>query len=116
MTIVSNINASVSTIYAQVFHFALSPLSVLFMLPLASSIKQCRWKVGGVITHISKISYAMYLLNLGVILDVLRSNESVFGRATGLGMFLAYWSVVLLLSTAMYYFYEKPMTDLRDKI
>lgn len=116
MAFVVNINASISSLYAQVFNFMLSPLSVMFMLPLMSSITQCNWKIGLAITHVSKISYAMYLLNLGVILNFMRSNEHLFGPATGIGKFLIYWLVVILLSTAMYYFYEKPMTDLRDKL
>jgi peptidoglycan/LPS O-acetylase OafA/YrhL len=116
MVFVLNIDCGITSIYAQVFHYLLSPLSVMFVLPLMSSIKRCKWKVGAVVTHISKISYAMYLLNLGVVLNLMRHNTALFGPATGLGMFLAYWAVVVLLSTLLYYVYEKPMTDLRDRL
>lgn len=116
MVFVLNFDSGISSVYAQVFHYMLSPLTVMFTLPLMSAIKRCPWKLGAVVTHISKISYAMYLLNLGVVLNLMRHNTTFFGPATGLGKFFGYWAAVLLLSTLLYYCYEKPMTDLRDRL
>ncbi len=115
MMVILNLNPGLTTFYAQVFNFMVSPMSVMMLLPVASSIKQYKWRVGKIITHISKVSYAMYLLNLGILLDVIRNKSQVFGEAKGIGFFLVYWAVLIVLSTAMYHFYEKPMMDLRDK-
>jgi peptidoglycan/LPS O-acetylase OafA/YrhL len=57
----------------------------------------------------------MYLLNLAVISEVLYANLPARGPLTAWALYGLYWSLVLILSTLLYKYYEKPMMDLRDR-
>ncbi len=90
-------------------------LGILLLFPLADSIKTGnRFLVRG-ITHISVISYSMYLTNLAIVAEVIRDNFMPTGYWESIGMYVVYWCVVITLSTFLYKFYEKPVLDLRDK-
>lgn len=66
-------------------------------------------------THISLISYSMYLLNLSVVAQVIQANFWPLEGWKALLMYLTYWSVVVFLSTLLYRYFEKPVMDLRDR-
>ena len=66
-------------------------------------------------THISLISYSMYLLNLAVISEVLYTNFPPRGIHTAWAEYCLYWSLVIILSTLLYKYFEKPVMDLRDR-
>jgi peptidoglycan/LPS O-acetylase OafA/YrhL len=58
----------------------------------------------------------MYLLNLAVISEVLMVNFPPRGPHTAWALYFVYWFLVLVLSTLLYKYYEKPMMDLRDRV
>lgn len=93
-------------------------LSLLFasFLPLANSInpkKRTYWM--RFVTHLSVISYSVYLLHFSIILSL---QNYIYEPATFEGALisiLVFWTITFVVSTIVYNFYEKPCTRLRDK-
>ncbi|NNC82809.1 MAG: acyltransferase [Flavobacteriales bacterium] len=105
-----------SSLYGQVFALSLLSLSCALLLPWASSVKDFRigW-LGRSLTFISLISYSMYLVNLGLVAQVIKTHflpETVSQEAL---WYAIYWVVVFLFSTVLYALWERPMMDLRDR-
>jgi len=110
-----NFKRGPNTVYIQVVHFSLVPISVMFILPLAESLRRFN-RIGlYVIQHISKISYSMYLINLALVAEVIRDNFAPKGGTDGILKYLIYWAIVIVVSTILYRFFEKPIMDLRDR-
>lgn len=105
----------VGTFYRQTVYFSLVPLSVMFLLPLATSIRSAKGFGAHVIQHISKVSYSMYLINLALVAEVIRDNFAPQGGWDGFLKYLIYWIVVVGVSSLLYKYFEKPIMDLRDK-
>lgn len=104
-----------NTFYNQVILFSLSPIAAMLMLPLASSTIATKGLHVKIITHISKISYSMYLLNFGIIAEVIRSNFSPKGEIDAVLKYILFWILVLVGSTILYSYFERPILKLRDK-
>jgi len=107
--------APVTGIYKQVVYFSLVPVAAVAMLPFAESIKTGRGIFAKAITHISIISYSMYLINLALVAEVLRDNFAPTGNADGILKYAIYWIVVVGASTLLYKYFEKPIMNLRNK-
>ncbi len=101
--------------YKQTMYFSLVPLAVLFVLPIAYSIKRGYGRVAKWTVHISKISYSMYLINLALVAEVIRDNFEPHGGIDGMVKYGMYWLVVIVVSSLMYTYFEKPVMDLRDR-
>jgi peptidoglycan/LPS O-acetylase OafA/YrhL len=101
--------------YAKTFYFSAIGLGAAMMLPLAGKARKLNNYFGRAITHISLISYSMYLINLSVVAQVIHANFWPQEGANALLMYFVYWTIVIVLSTLIYKFFEKPMMDLRDK-
>jgi peptidoglycan/LPS O-acetylase OafA/YrhL len=104
-----------SFLYRNVYFYSLSPFALMLFLPLAYSIKTVNGVIGKCVTHISKISYSMYLVNLGIVSELIKHNFPVQSVTDGIIKFILYWIIVIVLSSIIYRFYEKPMMDWRDK-
>lgn len=115
ITLIVNYRPDVSTFYKQVFFFSLTPFSVMLVLPLTESYKKSKGIIALSIQHISKISYSMYLINLALVAEVIRDNFNPEGGMDGILKYLIYWIIVIVASTFLYKFFEKPVMDLRDK-
>ena len=57
----------------------------------------------------------MYLLNLALVAEVINNNFPPRGPLSAWALYIVYWAAVILLSTLLYKYYEKPMMDLREK-
>ena len=57
----------------------------------------------------------MYLINLGLVAQVIEKNFPPTGGTDGLIKYLLYWFLVILFSTLLYKYFEKPIMDLREK-
>jgi len=101
--------------YYKIFSAPVLSLGILLVFPLADSIKTGNIHLVKAITHISVISYSMYLINLALVASVIRDNFMPVGIAQSIVAYIAFWLIVIILSTALYKFYEKPLMDLRDK-
>lgn len=90
-------------------------IGILFLFPLFNSIKTAPIFFVRIVTHISVISYSMYLVNLAIVAEVIRDNFMPTGHFQSILTYIIYWTIVIVLSTIMYKYYEKPLTDLRDR-
>ena len=105
----------VTTAYAQIWIFSLSSLAYAFWLPILSSWKTAPNWFMLPIRHISLISYSLYLVHLALISEVLQKwyMPETTGRAWL--VFGGYMAIAILISTVLYYIWEKPMMNLRDR-
>ncbi|MBD2752359.1 acyltransferase family protein [Spirosoma validum] len=109
------------TFYKRTIYFLVIGLSMTLWLPFMDGWRTApdslvRSGIARAITHISLISYSMYLLNLTPIMinfiERIPTTSSTIGWAK-VGLF---WVLVLILSTLLYKFFEKPVTELRERL
>jgi peptidoglycan/LPS O-acetylase OafA/YrhL len=102
---------------SDAFLFALLPFSFALLVPLAATIKTSKYKAANrIITHISLISYSMYLIHYSLILGPFFSELKTKSTAMLLVILGLYLALVVLASSALYYFFERPVLKLRDKV
>lgn len=102
------------TFYRQVLVFSASSLVAMFMLPMAHFIKNGRGFLARAITHISKISYSMYLIHFGLIALTIKKHFFPVNELDAIIKYGMYWLLVIVLSSFLYRYFELPMTKLRD--
>jgi peptidoglycan/LPS O-acetylase OafA/YrhL len=100
----------------KVLKLSLQSLGCFLLLPKFDSIKTAPQILRRVVTHISLISYSMYLINLALVAEIIRDNFLPYGIKTAWFTYSIYWFIVIMASTLLYKYYEKPIMDLRDKI
>lgn len=110
-----NYPATSSSFYKQMIYFTITPISAMLLLPFAEGIKNGSGNIAKGITHISKISYSMYLINLALVAKVFADNFMPTSQMDGIIKYGLYWGIVIIASTILYQFFEKPMMNLRDK-
>ena len=101
--------------FTKVFRIFIESFCCFLLLPKFDSIRKGPKIFVRFFTHISLISYSMYLLNLALISEVIYSNFPPHGPRSAWGLYGIYWILVLATSTLLYKYYEKPMMDLRDR-
>jgi peptidoglycan/LPS O-acetylase OafA/YrhL len=101
--------------FTKVFRIFIESFCCFLLLPKFESIRKGPKILVRFFTHISLISYSMYLLNLAVISEVLYVNFPPRDPYTAWAQYFVYWILVLIFSTLLYKYYEKPMMDLRDR-
>lgn len=110
-----NYNTEYNTFYKQVVVFSISPIAAMLLLPFVYSLKAKKNKITNVITHISKISYSMYLINLALIAQVIQYNFAAKNEIDAALKYGLYWILVIMCSTILYHYFEKPILKLRDR-
>lgn len=109
-----------SNFYSAVMRHSILPALVLLALPFLSVFNPVKKSFfHTLITHLSVISYAMYLLNLTpvllILLPALENKFHLFSTGnTALKMFL-FWALTIAGSYLLYILVQKPMMDLRKK-
>jgi peptidoglycan/LPS O-acetylase OafA/YrhL len=101
--------------FTKVFRIFIESFCCFLLLPKFASIRKGPKILVRFFTHISLISYSMYLLNLGVISEVLVTNFPPHSPRMAWALYGIYWCLVLIFSTLLYKYYEKPVMDLRDR-
>jgi peptidoglycan/LPS O-acetylase OafA/YrhL len=102
-------------LFTKTLYFTCISIGAALLLPFADSVKRFRFRKWGVlVTYISILSYSMYLLNL-LIASLFAHYLMPTRRLENALYFGLYWLLVLAISYLMYRFFEKPVTDLRDK-
>jgi peptidoglycan/LPS O-acetylase OafA/YrhL len=104
-----------NTFATKVFEPILLSVGCFFLLVKFESIRKGPKLLVKIFTHISLISYSMYLLNLAVIAQLLTTNFPPWGPRSAWGLYIVYWFLTITLSTLLYKYFEKPVMDLRDK-
>ena len=110
-----NYNSYPNSFYKQTIYFSLVPFTAMLFLPISESYKKGTGIIPIAIQHISKISYSMYLINFALVALVIKSNFPPTGGINGVFKYLLYWTIVILGSTILFKYFEKPIMDLRDK-
>ncbi|MDR0969413.1 MAG: hypothetical protein LBM67_02595 [Lentimicrobiaceae bacterium] len=88
----------------------------LLLLPKFDSIKTAPRLLTRIVTHISLISYSMYLINLALVAEVIRDHFLPYNVQTAWIMYGVYWIVILIVSTLLYKYFENPILNLRDRV
>ena len=82
-------------------------------LPYFESIKSVKYKfIQESLTHISLISYSMYLFHW---LLVRTADMKIFADVCGFVKFIFVWIGTIVVASYQYKYFEKPITALRDK-
>ncbi len=107
--------------YKRTVYFLLIGLSMTLLMPYMDGWRTAsgiwaRFGVARAITHVSLISYSMYLLNLTPIMMTVIERIPTTSFATGWLKVGLFWTLVLILSTLLFKYFEKPVTELRDRL
>lgn len=113
--ILPNIPIEPNEVFSKTFYFSFTSIAAMLLIPFADSCKDFKTKIGKYLTHISLISYSMYLINLGLGTHIIKTNFPIEDPHDGVLKYILFWVYLILVSTLLYYFFEKPMTSLRDK-
>lgn len=107
--------------YKRTFYFTFIGLSMALLMPYMDGWRTAtggwaKFGLARLITHISLISYSMYLLNLTPIMLNVVERIPTTSLATGWLKVGLFWTMVLVLSTVLFKFFEKPVTELRERL
>lgn len=102
------------TLYYDAVYLTISALAIASWLPLLSKWKSYKTWVGGFISRISVLSYAMFLTNL-LLLQILQNNFQAFLSHYAVAYPL-FWILVFATAYVLYVFIEKPFVKLRERI
>lgn len=106
----------VTTLYVCVFSFAATSLGTLFMLPFLSQWQRSDGLFSRIVTHISLISYSLYLLHANLIyLNTVEPLRQRLGFSPGVA-FLAVWVLSFAAATLLYKYFEVPVMALRKHL
>jgi len=101
--------------FTKVFKILIQSMAFFLLLPKFDSMKLAPDILKRVVTHISLISYSMYLINLALVAEVIKNNFPPNEAKSAWFLYAVYWLMVVLISTLIYKYYEKPLMDLRDR-
>ncbi|MCC7331755.1 MAG: acyltransferase [Flavobacteriales bacterium] len=99
----------------KVYKLFLQSLGCFLLLAKFDSIKKAPIFITKIVTHISLISYSMYLVNLALVAKVIFDNFRIDSSLTAWLYYIIYWSIVILLSTLLFKYFERPVLNLREK-
>lgn len=106
----------IDTLYGKVFYFTVLSIGAMLLLPMASSVREnSLGYLGQGIMYISKISYAMYLVNLALVAQVIVKNFPPETVGEHWLAYMVFWTGTIVFASILYYSYERPMMQLRDK-
>lgn len=112
-----DINVYTAPTFMIVWYFVLQSLAMAFLINFIVDVEVNSKAVIKFITTISLISYSLYLLHYSIVLHLMKTifpSESLTGVSLWLYTFL-YWGITILLSYLVWRYFEKPITDLRDR-
>lgn len=103
-------------LYFYVFYFTFSAFTLALGLPVFIYWKTTNARTTRFIQFISKISYSMYLLHYSIITVLIKYFLNILKvQIQAIWIVFIYISITVFLSYLLYKFYEKPITNLRDR-
>lgn len=99
-------------LYFKVFYFTFTSIIVALAMPFFINWKTTYKVLTKPIELISKISYSMYLLHYSIIAVLFKYFNF---QVESILLLIGYIFTTTIFSYLMYRFYEKPMTDLRNR-
>ncbi len=115
MFLIAYIPRQASDFWTQSFYLNGTSIAAMFMLPLASSIQNFKSVIGQWLTHISLISYSMYLINLALISELIKKHVVIHSPTEGCMWYAIYWVLVIVIGSGLYRYIELPFLKLRDR-
>jgi peptidoglycan/LPS O-acetylase OafA/YrhL len=111
----NTLNFDVVHPFLRLWYFPFTSIAVMLLLPWADAWTNAKGTLPKVITHISLVSYSMYLVNFYLILQKLNRLRSSFPSnfAWSITFLISYLLLVVCLATILYGFVEKPIMDKR---
>lgn len=104
---------SLETFFNKTFLFAMTSLGFALTLPWFKELRASHRATIGLVSHISIASYSMYLIHWSFVLPLLQNYSPV--RIPWLVNYVLFFVLTFVLSTAVYNYYERPLTGLREK-
>ena len=102
--------------FFKTIYFNMIALGAMLLLPLADSIKAYKNRhIGNFFTFFSKISYSLYLINLGIVITLFTTNFELKTTLQHVIAYGSYWVIVIVLAWIIYTYFENPIMKLRDK-
>lgn len=106
-----------SPVYFHVFYFTLTSFTFALALPFFVFWTSSASVLGKMITLLSKISYAVYLIHYCIMSALLKYTMSYFGwTLSPLPLIVVYLTLTFFVSYLLHRYFEKPIMDLRDKL
>ncbi len=107
-------NITNAPFFWNVIYLPLTSVLPALFLPLLSELKTAPSAISKPVTFISLISYSIYLLHYGVVLNLMRyfwtfNNLSIILQSL---FILFYFGITIVLSALLYHFYEKPFMQM----
>ncbi|MEO5585145.1 MAG: acyltransferase [Flavobacteriales bacterium] len=99
----------------QVLIYSLIPFAAMLLLPAANALRDAKGPIAAAVTHISKISYSMYLINLALVAELIRSRFPPTDATDAVLKYVLFWAVVVALASLLYRYFELPMMRLRER-
>jgi peptidoglycan/LPS O-acetylase OafA/YrhL len=99
--------------FSETISFTLSGLGAMLILPMAEQLKTATSSLGKYVTFISIISYAIYLSHFGVSAALIKNL--LHYELHPVFCYLLYWGSTIAFSAFIYSYYEKPLTNLRER-
>jgi peptidoglycan/LPS O-acetylase OafA/YrhL len=99
--------------FKQTLYFSIISVALMLILPKLESFKKERIPFKPFF-FFSKISYSMYLVHIPL-MQILSNSYNPSSGFHSLLLYVSFWILTIGLSYLIYVFYEKPLTDLRDK-
>lgn len=106
---------NLGTVYYNDFYLTLCALAIALWVPLFTKWKSYKTAVGGFVSRISILSYAMFLTNSITVLTMDKVCPQLIENH-GIMAYFVYWIAVLVVSYMLHIFIEKPFVRLREKI
>jgi len=100
--------------YLHVFVFSVGSIGTLLMLPFLDGWKQGNFLGAWMVTHVSLISYSLYLVNLMIVQHMIL-NQIWFLDGSSWYKFYCFWVLSFALASVMYKHFEVPAMQLREK-
>ena len=101
--------------YTNVVYLSIPPVAISLWLPFLTTIRISKSFFGKVMSHVSVLSYAMFLVNL-MVAQIIAVNFAESFKSLGAWGYVVYWIVVMIASYILYMVVERPFDKLRARV
>ena len=108
--------------FGKLYLFPLTSLGLVLTLPWFAALPAPAPFIVSAVRHISLVSYSMYLLHVSFVVQLMRHfflpatrDADPRHHMPWYVISILYWVLTIVLSTAVFKWYERPMTNLREK-
>ena len=102
------------TFYYDALYLTISAIAIALWFPLLTKWKSYKTPLGGFVSRVSVLSYAMFLTNL-LLLQILETSFPQFVSRYTIA-YPVFWVLVFVAAYILYILVEKPFAKLRDRI